>query len=430
MIQVFSVKKTNRLDYTCEVLFKHILKCDYKIICAKNDLDFNFPVLNYSEEKISDTLQIIPTELLFNDNIKKYTIEVEEDYYFFKTSSNNLIRFDLLASSFYMLSRYEEYLPFESDLHDRFNAEDSLAYKNDFLKKAVVNRWAMKIKSHIQEIYPGYNFPNLEYNYISSFDIDIAYAYKNKGIIRLVGGGVKSLMKGDFEDLYKRIQYVLGLKSDPFDVYTYIFDSLDKYNLKSLFFFLTGELGEYDKNISLEKFKYQELIEGVSNKTNIGIHPSYGSNKSFAILKKEIENFRTKLNVEVVKSRQHYLKLSFPETYINLIKLGIKEDYTMGYASQIGFRAGICTPFPFFDLKKNLPTELMIHPFQVMDGTLNQYLKFTPDEALKEVEVICHEVKYVEGTFVTLWHNESLSEFRQWKGWKIVFEQMIGSVKK
>ena len=97
----------------------------------------------------------------------------------------------------------------------------------------------------------------------------------------------------------------------------------------------------------------------------------------------------------------------------------------MGFASQVGFRAGICTPFLWFDLEENKSTDLKIIPFQVMDGTLNQYLKLKPKEALNLIESIKKEVKSVNGLFVTLWHNESLSEIREWKGWRTVYEQMI-----
>ena len=114
-----------------------------------------------------------------------------------------------------------------------------------------------------------------------------------------------------------------------------------------------------------------------------------------------------------------------PDTYQNLLNLGIGEDHTMGYSSQTGFRAGIARPFYFYDLVREKPTLLRIVPFQVMDRTLLTYLKLTPDEACKEFEYYTITIKSVGGQFVSLWHNTSLSNYEEWSGWKKVFEYMI-----
>jgi hypothetical protein len=127
----------------------------------------------------------------------------------------------------------------------------------------------------------------------------------------------------------------------------------------------------------------------------------------------------------VTKSRQHFLKLKFPKTYQNLLKSGITDDYTMGFASLSGFRAGTCTTFPFFDLSHNRCTEIMIHPFQVMDVTLKNYLLLSPEKAWQQIEEIMLEVKKVNGTFISLWHNESLKDTGHWLGWRKVFEKIL-----
>jgi hypothetical protein len=127
---------------------------------------------------------------------------------------------------------------------------------------------------------------------------------------------------------------------------------------------------------------------------------------------------------EISKSRQHYLNLKFPKTYNNLVKAGITEDYTLGFADQTGFRAGICTPFYFYDLKNETKTNLFIVPFQVMDGTLLNYMKSSTDEAFEEIKSIMKEIKEVGGTFVGIWHNETVNDLGEWKGYREVFEKM------
>ena len=412
------------------MLFNYVLKTNFIVVVNKHELDFSLPIINYSKEVINNSIQLIPSGLLFEEGVINKEINVEGSYDFFKTSDTNDIKFDILSSSFYMVSRYEEYLSSDLDVHQRFKAENSLAYKNGFLRIAVVNRWSIELENAIINRFPDYNFPKLSFEFLPTFDIDIAYAYKAKGFKRLIGGGVKSLINGDVHDVSKRIKYILGLESDPFDVYRYITDILSKNELDAVFFFLVGELGKFDKNISLSKIEYQSLINSISEKYKVGLHPSYNSNSDFNVLKSEKENLSKVIGRGVQVSRQHYLKLSFPDTYRDLLKLGIKEDYTMGYASQVGFRAGICTPYPFFDLEKNEQTELIIYPFQVMDGTLNQYLSLNTYDALDSVKGLIEEVKSVEGTFITLWHNETFSEMGEWEGWSAVFEYIVNLVKR
>jgi hypothetical protein len=158
---------------------------------------------------------------------------------------------------------------------------------------------------------------------------------------------------------------------------------------------------------------------------SIGIHPSFASNNDVAILKKEIERLSGILNREVSISRQHFLKLEFPKTYLNLLELGIREDYTLGFADRPGFRAGTSVPFYFFDLDSEQETPLLLHPVTVMDATLKNYLKLNPEEGLNLAIQYLETVRTYGGQFMPLWHNESLSESFDWIGWSMVYEQLI-----
>jgi hypothetical protein len=157
----------------------------------------------------------------------------------------------------------------------------------------------------------------------------------------------------------------------------------------------------------------------------IGIHPSFASNHQLEKIKIEKERLEKISGKKISYSRQHFLKLTFPHTYRNLLAVGITDDFTMGYADAIGFRAGICTPFRWYDLERETETHLTIHPFAVMDGTLNNYLKLSPTLAIEKTKEIINKVKQVNGKFIFIWHNETLSDWKEWKGWKNVYEEII-----
>lgn len=428
MILVYSEHKTNRLQYTLDVLFKHVLQVSYTLVSFDEFTQKSaHPKLNYSTKNIKNCVQIVPHTLLFETDVYQQSITVKwkNDIPYFFTTSDEKDTFDILASTFFMVSRYEEYLPSTLDKHKRFTAENTLAFKNNFLKKPVVNLWALELKKKIKTLFPDFQFPKQQFKHSSTFDIDIAYAYKGKKVFRQLGSAIKSLLTFNLEGLKNRVHYYFFAKKDPFAVYDVVDALHKKYQTENVFFFLLGNKGEFDNNLNYLSKPLHDLIKKTANHMDVGIHPSYQSNFKDTLVATEINRLANITKKTVTKSRQHFLKLSFPKTYQNLVSNNIKEEYSMGFASQIGFRAGICTSYPFFNLTENKKEDLLIFPFQIMDGTLNEYLQLSPKEAISEIENIVLEIKKVNGLFISLWHNSSLSETTHWKNWSVVFEKLL-----
>ena len=225
-----------------------------------------------------------------------------------------------------------------------------------------------------------------------------------------------------------KLDVLRGKRPDPFDTYAYIREMENRYGFRSLFFFLYGNYGRYDNNYSLHNVHFRNLLEHLKQERVIGIHPSYKSNSHEHLLKAEADSFTRLLGKKPEISRQHFLILKLPYTYRQLIKLGIQEDYSMGYASDCGFRAGTSMPFRFYDLADECETPLLIHPFAIMDVTLRQYLGLDTAAASHRINQLIEKTRAVHGTFTSLWHNESLSEEGIWRGWRRVFEGMAGEV--
>jgi len=429
MLLIYANELTARLRYTFELLFTRILQAEIEF--TDDVTRFNAHPgarISYGTQAVSDELFFYADRLLFEKGIEDQQISVfewEGNKAFFATHPKYIFPFDPFAASFYLVSRYEEYLPHIRDAHDRFNTAESLAAQKNFLQKPLVNIWARKIKEAVLKKYPGEKFQRPEYKFISTIDIDNAYAYLEKGLMRTIGAFARSLVKLEFEELFERTRVMLGVQHDPYDTFDYQLSLHQQKKIKSIYFLLLGEYGENDKNVPTDSKKFQSLIKSLADYSEVGIHPSYGSNKNPGRLKTELSLLSKILKREVTKSRQHFLKLRLPGTYRRLIDLDIKEDYTMGYASNVGFRASICTPFNFYDLDLEQTTPLVIHPFAVMDATLRYYMKVNPEDAMSHIRPLIDEVKAVEGTFISLWHNESMSENKAWRGWLPVYEQMV-----
>jgi len=324
-----------------------------------------------------------------------------------------------------LVTRYEEYLETYTDKFGRFNPEYSLAYQNGFLEKPIINEWVVILKNALHKIYPYLLFSGQPFNYLTTIDVDVAYAHKNRGLIRNALSAGKLVINMNFKELTEKFQIWFGIKPDPFDIYDNMDEILQTDRRKVLWFFQVGKYGKLDKNQSVKNKKYRSLIRNLAHNFKIGLHPSFQSNKNINLLKNEIATLSKIINKPVKYSRHHYLVLKFPETYQNLIKFGILEDYTLGYPSHPGFRAGICNPFYFFDLSTNKKTNLRIFPFQVMDNMMLTYLKYSPHEAMDKLEQIINEVKKYKGLFISIWHNDFFTNKKRWEGWLPVYYKML-----
>jgi hypothetical protein len=384
--------------------------------------------INYTDNPVAGSFNIYASGLLTETGIRSFEPEVrrqDDQILLFPAPAGFDLPFDLLSAVFFFLARYEEYLPFSADRHDRFEAVQSLAFRHGFLDEPVVDQWTEMFKTALVNGFHGLKFPEQEFRFVSTIDVDNPWAYLHKGFFKTAGGLFSDLLHGNLTGFRKRLNVLLGKNQDPYDTYDYILKTERTFGFTSVFFFLTGAYGHYDTNYALTSGEFRNLLNKLKTERSIGMHPSYRSNRNSHLLKFEYDRFTRFLGHKPAISRQHFLVLKFPYTCRNLIKLGIQDEYSMGYASCTGFRAGTSRSFRFYDLDREYETHLVFHPFVVMDVALQQYLALTPQEASSRIDELIEKVREVNGTFTSLWHNESLSEEGVWKGWREVFERMV-----
>lgn len=429
MILVYTHKITPRVRYVFKHIFTRILMAPVDFTSTIEEfVAHNGPKLSYTKVPLGKEFFIRSHDLLFEQGVSNLELNIQkwDDLpCFFSAGPKSSIPFDVFAASFYLITRYEEYLPHVKDKHERYTAEQSLAYKYRFLEKPVVDIWAMKLKEKLIEKFPNYEFSNRKFHYLSTIDVDNAYAYKHKNFLRSGGGLLNDFFRLHLRNFWDRLMVLLSVRKDPYDVFEKILILSSKYQTKTIFFFLIGDYTTFDTNVSASKNKFRLLIKHIVDYASVGLHPSYFTSKDISMLKKEKERLEGITNIPTKRSRQHFLRFSLPDTYQDLIDLEIEEDYSMGYASHTGFRAGTCTPFYFYDLDFEIQTPLKVFPFALMDTTLNDYMELTPKQSLGKIKDLYDEVKSVNGTFITLFHNESVSGYLRWKGWQKVYETTL-----
>lgn len=382
--------------------------------------------INYSRKPVvASEFHIPPHELLFETGIQEQNIQcnIENNYkVFFKTGSNDF-GFDIFAATFYLLSRYEEYLPHVKDLYGRYAHTNSLAFKESFLKLPIINIWIADLVAAIQRKFSAFHYQVPTFNFIPTYDIDIAWSYKHKGWWRNIGGFIKSPSA-------ERVKVISGLQNDPFDAYAWLNELHKQYKLKPVYFFLlANKNNDYDKNILPNKIALKNLIASHGVQYQTGIHPSWQSGDNFLLMKQEKKLMESITNLPVTNSRQHYIRFHLPSSFRRLLEAGITDDYSMGYGSINGFRASVASSFYWYDLEHEKQTSLRIHPFCFMEANSFYEQKFTAQQAYEEIMHYSHACKEVNGTLLTIWHNNFLGTAKEFKGWKEVYQQFIAQVR-
>ncbi len=431
MILVYTPRISSRIEYITGLLLGNVLGADWE--CTNDEKrfkGFGGPKISYGKQAPSgDTMHIPASGFLWERGVHFFFPGIEQydnlpALFPVTEPSENALPFDLFAAAFYLVSRYEEYLPHQTDAHDRYQVSESFAYKNKFYNLALVNRYALLIKKKLQQAHQGYPFKTTSFSFVPTYDIDVAYAYQGRSLFRNLFGIMRSVSRIDIQSLKKRFMVILKKEKDPFDTYDYQLELSKKYGIKAYYFFLCGEYGPYDKNLAPISKKFVSLVKTLGDYAHIGIHPSYASNEEEELLQNEINRLEGIMNQEIHCSRQHYLKMTLPKTYQVLLKHDIRVDFTMGFAGRPGFRASIASPYNFYDLELEKETPLTVVPLTVMDGTLRNYMGLSPAEAWPVVMQLIRETEEVGGTFVTLWHNDTLRADNDPEGWLHFYEKM------
>ena len=429
---VYTNKITPRLQYITDFIGKEIIGEAFQL--TTDSFYFNDHAgtkINYSNTRINnEELRINNCSLLFEDSIKEQNIscfDINGFKAFFKTEGD--YPFDIFAASFYLLSRYEEYLLHQKDMYGRYAHENSLAFKEGFLNLPLINIWLEDFKNVLKKKFPALTIHHSPFSFQPTYDIDEAFAFKNKELSKVAGGLARSFVNGEWSIVKERLKVMRGTTNDPYDAYEWMDQLNERNNLKPLYFFHVGiEKGKYDKNILPSHPAMQQLIKHHSQKYSIGIHPSWASGDNENLLGEEMKVLESATGKKITASRQHYIRFTLPDTFRRLIAAGITDDHSMGYGSINGFRASVASNFYWYDLEKEQQTNLLLHPFCFMEANSFFEQKYLPQRAYEEMMHYYKAVKSVNGALITIWHNNFLGTYPTFSGWRDVYEEFVWQV--
>ncbi len=426
MLLIYTHKITSRFSYTMKQIFTRILGIEITFTTKVEDfIKHSGPKITYTKQPLQNEFFVRSNDLLFEQGINDLKINVgdwEGVPCFFVAGERSTIPFDIFSASFYLLSRYEEYLPHVKDVHGRFPPKESIAYQNGFLQQPVVDLWAFKLLEKLKERFPEFEYKQRSYNYTSVVDVTTSHGFAHRGFVRSLSGMVLDLASFKLRRVGKRIGVWFNTSKDPFDNYEYLINLHKKLKVKSMFFFQFASYSTYDKNVSPNNNKFKFLIKSIADYSQVALAASYSSFGDDSLLKIEKKRLSDVINREVNSSRMRYNRVDIPNTYRNLVAAEFTDDYTMGYTHEIGFRAGTCVPFYFYDINIELQQPIRVHPFSFHDYALVSMA--SKEEIASKISMLYQRVKSVNGDFVTIFSIELLGGDKT-EEWKKLYESVL-----
>ncbi|MBI9067539.1 MAG: polysaccharide deacetylase family protein [Salinivirgaceae bacterium] len=423
---------TPRIDYIIDYIFNNRLGIDYELITdVKYFKNESGPKINYSKIVFKKCLQIIPEGLLSELDIRNTLpnyVRTNNQLLLFPDIETHSIGFDVFSACFWYLSRYEEYGDFEADTFDRFPASESFSFNKNILNQPIVDQWVYILRKEITTCFPAIELKKEKYTVKPTIDIDSPWCYKYKGFTRNLLGFLRDMIHANFEYVKLRYNVLTNKIGDPWYVFEWLTAVLNKLDINSVYFIHLGKYGRFDKTVNHKTDEIGNLLFLLKKNALIGLHPSFRAANNWAVFKKEIFRYEEISQKKLVRSRQHFLKFRLPEYYEMLESLEVASDYSMGFADKSGFRAGTSRWFYFYNLSQERKTTVKVHPFCIMDRTLKSYEKFDNEKVIQIFKEYSKSIKKVNGTFVSLWHNETFSDKFEWKGWKQLFEQIMTQI--
>jgi len=335
---------------------------------------------------------------------------------------------DIVASTAFMLSRWEEWKPFTPDEHGRFQAKNSVAFRQHFLDYPLVDVYGLILRAWVQSLIPRWTPPPLRLSISLTHDIDFVRPFDTVSTAAraLTGDVFKRRSLGAAWDHATDLvrQWATPADNSVFQGIQQIAALSVTHGLHSAFYFMTASKSRWNDGYDLGARWVRPVLDDLrAQGLEIGFHAGYETLGNFALLQEEKQRLEALVGAPCDGGRQHYLRFEAPVTWLDWDRAGFSYDATLGYAEADGFRCGTCWPFRVFDLKNNAALSLEERPFVSMDVTLRSYLERTPNQADDILMAWAERCRAVGGIFSIIWHNDMF--IRERRDWAIVYRRVV-----
>ena len=383
------------------------------------------PKISYGKQPLGSELFFQANGMLERQGVESIDVTVkpwEETHCFFQVSDKSALPFDIFSASFYLLSRYEEYLPHVKDALGRYPAKESLGVKHGFLTQPVIDIWATKLRAVLSKTFPELAFSKKDSAIHTLIEARQPFAYAQKGPLRSLLGYMSDIASFKLKSIMRRTQVLLGVRRDPYDTFKWIVNATQNSKSPATLFFLLGENPEFEESLNTQRIRFTNLIKYLADYMRVGLLFSAESAVKYELLQNEKKRMEDIVHRDLEQAMNARFLVNLPDIYRNFVELEVKNDYTMVYEDTPGFRAGTCTPFLFYDLDFEIKTPLTIHPIALTTGAFKDQ---TPEEIHAAFNHAFRQVESVGGTFSMVFSNQDFSFADGNKIWRDLFSDTL-----
>ncbi|TRO65709.1 polysaccharide deacetylase family protein [Christiangramia sabulilitoris] len=412
MLLIYTQKVTPRIVYVFKHICTHILGIPIKFTSKIEEfIAHDGAKLSYGRQSLGNEFFIQKVDLLMEQGFSELEIKVqpwEDTICFFQLPEASDLPFDIFAASFYLLSRYEEYLPHVKDAEGRFPAAESLAYQESFLHKPVVDIWAIKFRDILLSRFPNLEYKERRFKTGTIIASENTFIFRNKGFLRSFIGLMSDFFHLNLGKVIDRLKIWMRLTKDPHDVFDDLIKLIKQHKVYMLFMFQLSDFSIHDRNISHNRIPHRAVIKSVADYAKVGLLLGFYATEEIQTLRKEKLRMEEIIHSPVENVMNFKYNLRLPDQYNNLTELEINNDHSMGYPDVPGFRSGTCTPYLFYDINMEVTTPLKVHPYAFSSNAIGKMSKNKLEEDLHRMLA---EVKDVKGMFRAVFENQDFSRY-------------------
>ncbi len=414
MVLIFINKLSSRKQYIFKHIFKRLLEIPFEFTSDLSEfIAHEGPKLSYGKKSLGDEFFIWSYGLLNEVGIDDHEVEVhqwDELPIFFKAPDRSDLPFDVFSASFYLLTRYEEYLPQVKDDLGRFTASASIAAQYHFLDIPLLDLWIKKLGDELEKRFHITLPRKRETQIITAIETASIFQYKNRAIVPVMYALYESLSKLQMRKFFRQLGVHLRLVKDPYDVYDIVLriyresiaqlPNSSKYSRRILYLFHLGDYNYIDNGVSYRSRTYQELIKHIADYVEIGLRFSFANGEEK--IAKEAVRYESITNRPLSKTMTAFSKISMPGHYKQLVDMDTIEDYSMGYTNVPGYRASTSHSFYFYDLDYEVQTPLRVYPYALHYRSIEHFM-LNGQQAI--IDKLLRYADVATGNFIIVFDN-------------------------
>lgn len=370
-----------------------------------NSLDWLAPTDIFSESMPHSIDEPLPV-LFWGANstgIQKHFASLREDGVL-------IIHVDIIAAGFFMLSRWEETVNPTRDAHDRVPYSASVAHKQGFLDRPLMDEYALILGTWLRLLRPDWQPPSSKFALQLSHDMDFPLRWPSWNAIwpelrkvppadsaathmlKTLSAGIRARLNYHNDAYYQGFQQLMALS--------------EQHNLQSTFLFMASLGGPNDRGYDPTQAPYVQMLrEAAQRGFEIGFHPGYSTFRNQARFDEERARFERASGLQEYGGRQHFLRFDIDSTWPMWEAAGLRYDSTLGYVDHEGFRGGTCFDFQPYDLKHDRVYRLTERPAIVVVSTLYNYRKLTAAQAEAVIITLARRCQRVGGSMNIMWYS-------------------------